>query len=244
VSDPRTPGAGAPDTGPGGDRPEPGEHDFPVSFAIPPTRREAITRQLRGEIVQGTLAPGTVIKDAELAARLGVSITPVREAIAQLVAEGLVDVAPNRTRRIADLNVQDTVDLFDVMGLLACAGVEWGIENITDEHLGRLRTRLAEFEDALARHDVTVANAAGSDFSTILILASGNRELQTHVDLVVTRTQRMMALNWDSAMWTPWTAGYRAVLELLERGDRAGAVERYRQIYRECRALLGAAEQP
>jgi len=216
-----------------------------VSFSIPPTRREAITRQLRGEIVEGTLAPGTVIKDAELAARLGVSITPVREAIAQLVAEGLVDVAPNRTRRIADLNVQDTVDLIDVMGLLACAGVEWGVENITDEHLERLRTRLGEFEDALARRDVTAANAAGSDFSTILILASGNRELQTHVDLVVTRTRRMIALKWDSAMWAPWTEGYRAVLELLERGERAGAVERYRQIYRECRALLGAAaEQP
>ncbi|WP_197719898.1 MULTISPECIES: GntR family transcriptional regulator [Pseudonocardia] len=214
-----------------------------MSFAIPPTRREAITRQLRGEIVQGTLAPGAVIKDAELAARLGVSITPVREAIAQLVAEGLVDVAPNRTRRIADLNVQNAVDLIDVMGLLACAGVEWGIENITDDHLGRLRTRLTELEDALARNDVTAANAAGSDFSTILILASGNRELQTHVDLVVTRTQRMMALNSDSAMWTPWTTGYRAVLDLLERDDRAGAVERYRQIYRECRALLGAATE-
>ncbi|MEJ8282011.1 GntR family transcriptional regulator [Pseudonocardia spirodelae] len=213
-----------------------------MSFAVPPTRREAITRRLREEIVSGALAPGTVVKDAELAGRLGVSITPVREAIAQLVAEGLVDVAPNRTRRVADLDVQGTVDLFDVMGLLACAGVEWGIDNVTDEHLSRLRTRLAEFEDALARHDVTVANAAGADFSTILVLASGNRELQTHVDQVVTRAQRMMALTWDSAMWTPWTEGYRAVLELLERGERAAAVERYREIFRQCRAMLGAAE--
>jgi len=51
-----------------------------------------------GEIVSRRLLPGTVLKDAEVAARLGVSITPVREAIGQLAAEGLVDIAPNRTR--------------------------------------------------------------------------------------------------------------------------------------------------
>jgi DNA-binding transcriptional MocR family regulator len=62
-------------------------------FAVPLTRREAVLRQLRREIVDGTLASGAVLKDAELAARLGVSITPVREALGQLAAEGLVDIA-------------------------------------------------------------------------------------------------------------------------------------------------------
>ncbi|MDT7626694.1 MAG: hypothetical protein QOF99_7595, partial [Pseudonocardiales bacterium] len=59
-----------------------------MPFVVPLTRREAVERQLREEIVSGTLPAGTVIKDAEVAARLGVSITPVREAIAQLAAEG------------------------------------------------------------------------------------------------------------------------------------------------------------
>lgn len=209
-----------------------------MTYSVPPTRREAIVRQLRKEIVTGGLAPGTVIKDAELAARLGVSITPVREAIAQLVAEGLVDVAPNRVRRVAVVTTKNAVELLDVMGVLACAGVEWGIDNLTDDHLDRLRTRLAEFEDGLARKDLMLASVAGADFSTIMIMASGNRELQTHVDLTVTRSQRILALGYDDRMWTVWVQGYRAVLALLERDDRAGAVERYRDIYRQCRELL------
>ena len=69
----------------------------------PPTRREAVERQLRAEIVSGALPAGTVLKDAEIAARFGVSITPIREAIAQLAAEGLIDIAPNRTRRVTQL---------------------------------------------------------------------------------------------------------------------------------------------
>lgn len=214
-----------------------------MTYSVPPTRREAIGRQLRSEIVTGRLPPGTVIKDGELAQRLGVSITPVREAIAQLIAEGLVDVAPNRVRRVAVVTTKNAVELNDVMGVLACAGVEWGIDNLTDDHLDRLRTRLVEFEEALSRKDMTVAYAAGADFSTIMILASGNRELQTHVDLTVTRTQRTLALQHDDRMWTVWVEGYRAVLALLERDERPAAVERYREIYRQVREVLLATDE-
>jgi len=69
-----------------------------MSYAVPLTRREAIVHQLRHEIVTGALPPGTVVKDAEVATRLGVSITPVREAIAQLAAEGLIDIARSSKR--------------------------------------------------------------------------------------------------------------------------------------------------
>ncbi|MDT7672996.1 MAG: hypothetical protein QOD82_898, partial [Pseudonocardiales bacterium] len=162
-----------------------------MPFVVPLTRREAVERQLREEIVSGTLPAGTVIKDAEVAARLGVSITPVREAIAQLAAEGLIDIAPNRTRHVTRVTQKNALELIDVMGVLACAGFEWGVHNLTGSHLTRLRERLAEFEANLRAGNVTAAGGAGADFSTIVILASGNRELQTHVDLVVARTLRL-----------------------------------------------------
>ena len=101
-----------------------------------------------------------------------------------------------------------------------------------------MRVRLDEFVDALRREDVTLAGAAGSDFSTIAILASGNRELQTHADLVVARTLRLLALTAASDIWEIWIRGYRETLELLERDERGAAVERYRQIYTEYRARV------
>ncbi|MBL7260617.1 GntR family transcriptional regulator [Paractinoplanes lichenicola] len=209
-----------------------------MSYAVPPTRTAAVVRQLRNEIVTGELPPGTLIKDAELAARLGVSITPVREAIAQLSVEGLIDIAPNRTRHVTKVTQKNALELIDVMSVLACAGFEWGVDNLTDTHIGLLRQRQKEFIDALAAGNVLAASAAGADFSTTIILASGNRELQSMVDLVVARTMRLLAMTAESDLWNSWIEGHNAILQLLEEGDREGALARYRQIYVDYRTQV------
>jgi DNA-binding GntR family transcriptional regulator len=213
-----------------------------VPYSLPLTRTETIVRHLREEIVTGRLAPGTVIKDAELAERLGVSITPVREAIVLLSAEGLIDISPNRTRRVTDVSQKNALELIDVMCVLACAGVEWGVPNLTDADLARMRQRLDEMLAGLRSGDVGAATSAGADFSTIMISASGNRELQTHVDLVVTRMRRLLGLTPESSHWRPWIDGYTEVLALLEQGDPQVAIARYRQIYAEVRAELESGE--
>jgi len=212
-----------------------------MSYAVPPTRTAAVVRQLRNEIVTGELPPGTLVKDAELAARLGVSITPVREAIAQLSVEGLIDIAPNRTRHVTQVTQKNALELVDVMGVLACAGFEWGVENLTGTHLDLMRQRQKEFVEGLRSGNLLAAGAAGADFSTIVILASGNRELQSMVDLVVARTTRLLAMTPESNLWSAWIEGHDAVLELLEAGDRPGALDRYRQIYVEFRAKVEEA---
>jgi len=202
-----------------------------MSYAVPPTRTAAVVRQLRNEIVTGELAPGTLIKDAELAARLGVSITPVREAIAQLSVEGLIDIAPNRTRHVTRVTRRNALDLIDVLSVLACAGFEWGVDNLTGAHLPLLRRRQTEFVDALRAGDVLAAGTAGAEFSTIVILASGNGELQSLVDLVVARAMRILAMTGGSDLWNTWVEGQDEIIGLLEAGDRKGAAARYRQIY-------------
>lgn len=208
-----------------------------MSYALAVTRKEAVLRQLRTEIVNGKLMPGTVLKDAEVAARVGLSITPVREAIAQLAAEGLIDVAPNRTRHVTHVTKKNALELVDVMTVLTCAGFEWGMGNLTGADLVTLRGQYEEFAESLDRGDVTTAASAGAAFSTTIVLASGNRELQTHIDLVVARTLRILALTSESGIWTVWREGYRDTLELLEAGDRSAALDRYRRIhtdYRRC----------
>ena len=213
-----------------------------MSYSLPLTRTEAIVRHLREEIVAGRLAPGTVIKDAELADRLGVSITPVREAIVLLSAEGLIDISPNRTRRVTDVSQKNALELIDVMCVLACAGVEWGVPNLTDADLARMRQLLDEMLASLRSGDVGAATSSGADFSTIMISASGNRELQTHVDLVVTRMRRLLGLTPESSHWRPWIDGYSEVLMRLEQGAPQAAITRYRQIYAEVRAELESGE--
>jgi len=209
-----------------------------MPYTVPPTRTAAVVQQLRNEIVTGELPPGTLIKDAELAARLGVSITPVREAIAQLSVERLIDIAPNRTRHVTKITQQNALELIDVMGVLACAGFEWGVESLTACHIDLMRQRQREFVEGLRTGNVLAAGAAGADFSAIVILASGNRELQSMVDLVVARTLRLLATGAESNLWEVWITGHDEILECLEAGDSARALQRYRQIYVEYRAKV------
>src|SRR3569833_1336294 len=209
-----------------------------MSYVVSLLRSAAVVRQLRNENVTGELPPGTLIKDAELAARLGVSITPVREAIAQLSVEGLIDIAPNRTRHVTKVTQKNALELVDVMGVLACAGFEWGVDNLTETHLDLLRQRQKEFVEALSAGNVLAAGAAGADFSTIVILASGNRELQSMVDLVVARTMRILAMTAESDLWRIWIDGHAEIIELLEAGDTRGALARYRRIYVDYRAAV------
>jgi DNA-binding GntR family transcriptional regulator len=165
----------------------------------------------------------------------------VREAISQLAAEGLVDIAPNRTRKVAGVTQKSALELMDVMELLACAGFAWGVDNLTANDVARIRQRYTDFTAALDRGDVTAASAARAYCGTIVVMASGNRELQALIDLVVTRSMRMLALGAHSDMWTPWRRGYGDVVEMLERGANDEAVTRYRQIYRDNRNVLEEA---
>jgi DNA-binding GntR family transcriptional regulator len=211
-----------------------------MSYAPPVTRKEAVLRQLRTEIVNGQLMPGTVLKDAEVAARVGLSITPVREAIAQLAAEGLVDVAPNRTRHVTHVTRKNALDLIDVMAVLTCTGFEWGMAHLSRADLGTLRRQYQEFAADLRAGDVRSAAVVGADFNSTITAAGGNRELQTHIDLVVARTLRILALTPDHSAWAVWLEGYRETLELLEAGDLAAALGRYRRIYTEYRRCVQA----
>jgi DNA-binding GntR family transcriptional regulator len=207
-------------------------------YPVTGTRKDAVLRQLRDEIVSSRLTPGTVLKDAELAARLGVSITPVREAIGQLAAEGLIDISPNRTRQVTHVTRQNALDLADLMCVLACAGFEWGVPNLGAPELTVLRVKLAEFTESLRLGDLIAAAGAGTDFSMIVAVASGNAELQTHLDLVIARTLRVLGLTSQGRVWQIWLDGYAETLGFLEAGDSAAAISRHRQIYTEYRECL------
>src|SRR3954463_5793157 len=161
-----------------------------MSYTVPPTRTAAVVQQLRNEIVTGELPPGTLVKDAELASRLGVSITPVREAIAQLSVEGLIDIAPNRTRHVTRVTQKNALELIDVMSVLACAGFEWGVDNLTANHIDLLAQRQQEFVTALRDGNVLAPRAAGRGLQLDLVPAQGHPEVQAMGGLGVARTMR------------------------------------------------------
>lgn len=121
----------------------------PNNFTAPTTRAEAVATQLRKEIASGLLAPGAPIRDAEIAARLGVSITPVRESVAVLISEGLVDVLPNKRRRVMSMTQHQAEELMDALGALMSIGMA-RIDGATQD-TSRLREIMLTIGEGIAR---------------------------------------------------------------------------------------------
>lgn len=117
---------------------------------------------LLGEaILDGSLAPGERLRDQELAERLGVSRTPVREALQRLERTGLVEVAPNRYTRVTSPSEKVQADVFEYVAYLTGVAVRMAVVRCTDE----------ELVDALADADAMVA-ASRADDQAALALAS------------------------------------------------------------------------
>jgi len=114
-------------------------------------RADALRDQLEQDIVTGTLRPGERLDEQGLAARFGVSRTPIREALMQLATAGLVTLQPRRGAFVASLSLKDIVERFEVMAALEAACGALAARRITDE----------ERRELLAAHEACAREAAG-----------------------------------------------------------------------------------
>lgn len=198
-----------------------------ASLRQPATLREAVTTQLRAAIISGELKPGTQLKDAELAARLGLSATPVREALMQLAAEGLIEIEPNRLKRITPMDLDAMVELLEVQSRLWALGYAWGAPRVGPAELDRLRGAYAAHAAALERRDPAAILPAAHAFHKVLMEASGNRELvRVSIDRLAL-IQRFVQLCAPWLMSSDALAQHREILSALERNDAPTAVSLY-----------------
>jgi DNA-binding GntR family transcriptional regulator len=170
---------------------------MPVPTAPTPLRttllRDTVHDRVRDAIVDGTLAPGEVVRDTELAAWLGVSRTPVREALLRLGEAGLVRAAPGRSTVVAEIDLAEVRDAHAVVAQMHRLAVAESVARLTPADLGRMREANERFRAAIAAHDTDTALAADDDFHAVAVQASGNRALATVLDQftpVVRRLER------------------------------------------------------
>ncbi|GAB3190460.1 GntR family transcriptional regulator [Nesterenkonia suensis] len=165
--------------------PPPEESTSDTGFTAPITRGEAVAQRLRHEILSGELPPGAPLRDAELAARLGVSITPVRESVATLMAEGLVEALPNKRRRVAVLTQRQAEELSDLLGMFLTSAVERLPLSPDDvpkpaaprPAVGEVSAAARRMAEACRSHTRQSAEPAYRIFATTLFRATGHTEL-------------------------------------------------------------------
>jgi DNA-binding GntR family transcriptional regulator len=192
-----------------------------------PQRRQAVRREqlsdevaarLRADIMTGTLRPGTFIRLDETAAALGVSITPVREALRTLRGEGMVQLEPHRGHVVVPLSRGDIEDIFWLQATIAKELAATAAERITDaqiEELERLNESLAA---AVDRGDPEEVVAAEFAFHRAFNRVTDRIKLAWFL-LHVARYLPGQIYATDAAWGAAAVAGHRQLIEALHRHD-------------------------
>ena len=191
---------------------------------VPSTLREATVEHLRNEIVTGKLQPGELLKEVELATQLGLSPTPVREALVQLAGQGLVEIEPNRLKRVSPLNLPAMCELMSVQRVLWQTGYSWGLPKVGPIELEAMEGVLVEEAAALAQGDVRTTFLTSTDFHSIVVAASCNRELGRLIADRFALIERLVLLRMASLISKKMLEQDRAVLAALKQGDLAQAL--------------------
>ena len=117
--------------------------------------RDVVFKTLRQAIPRGELKPGERLMEIKLANKLGVSRTPIREAIRKLELEGLVLMIPRRGAEVAEITEKSLNDVLEVRKALEELAVQLACERMDEEGLEALKKAAKEFEESLGSEDVT-----------------------------------------------------------------------------------------
>ena len=130
--------------------------DRSISLTNYPDLGEKVYQILRDQILTGQLAPGSPLLVIELAEKLGVSRTPVKDALNRLSAEGLVEDIPRKGYFAAKIDVADIIDMFDARLMIETAAVERGITLLTPAESEEMRRLLHEMEQCIGEQGVFI----------------------------------------------------------------------------------------
>ena len=150
---------------------------LPVKLDSYKPLREVVYETLREAIRTGALSPGERLMEIQLAEELGVSRTPVREAIRKLELERFVVMLPRRGTYVANLSLKDINEVFEIRAALDGLAAGLAAERITEEELEQMERLLVEIADHIERHDNQKIVEVDEAFHDILYRASRNERL-------------------------------------------------------------------
>jgi DNA-binding GntR family transcriptional regulator len=200
--------------------------------------RENAYRAIRDAIVDGTLAPGERLNDADLVEWLGVSRTPVREALGRLEQAGLVQTKPGKSTIVSPLDVREIRSAQAVTAAMHELAVREALPNLSGVELDAMRAANARLADALRRDDVDAAIAADDDFHGVPVAACANRAMETVLEQFTPVLRRVERLRFSSLGGRGSVAQHERIIALCAAGDVEGATAATRENWKTLVPLL------
>ncbi|MGR0319557.1 GntR family transcriptional regulator [Agromyces sp. ZXT2-3] len=191
----------------------------------PKSMRDHAYTHLRDAIVSGELAPGERLRDPELEAWLGVSRTPIREAIARLEAAGLVQTRRAKQTVVAPLDTRTALAAQRIAAALHALAVREAVPQLTSADLEAMSNANAAFAKALRLDDVDAAIAADDAFHDVAVRASANPLLPGLLEQVTPLLRRLERARFRSLAGRGSVADHDRIVELSAAGlaDEAAA---------------------
>ncbi|MDI9370320.1 MAG: GntR family transcriptional regulator [Synergistaceae bacterium] len=184
-------------------------------------------QELRHRIITKQLKPGQRLPEVNIAAQMGVSRTPVREALRRLASEGLVQIIPNSGARLAAPTVREIEDTFLVREQLECLAIELAADKIGDRHLRRIEEALIEESRAIEDKELETYLEVNEAFHKTVADASGNKVLVEYVENILARTNAYVVFYdpFFKPETTPSPDDHRRILAALKDKDKEKCIE-------------------
>ena len=207
------------------------------------TSSDSVYMELRGKILSRELKPAQRLLEVKIANEMGVSRTPVREALRRLANEGLVKIVPNSGARVASPSSHEMDNSYSVREYLENMSVELACRTGMDKRtLERLDGLVRDGDAAYDAGDVDAFLAANNDFHCIIAEAGKNYVLSEYVDNIIQRTNVYIYFYSKFVESENKSSGeHRAILRAIAQRDRIGAQELMKQHLERVHAMFSEA---
>lgn len=192
--------------------------------------REEVYRSLKQWIIELQLAPGEILRDQELALQLGVSRTPVREALRQLEDEGLVMTSFHKWTKVAPSRLEEMIELYPVVAALEATALELAAPRLTEADLQELEAVNTALAQAIAAHAHQRATELDAQFHAIIVRASQNAEIEKLLANLRPRLKRIELAHFGDQRMAPQSIQeHKSIIAALRAGDTQAAVQAIKQ---------------
>lgn len=197
---------------------------------------------LRAGIIDGTFAPGERLNDAELGRWLGVSRTPIREALGRLERAGLVQSKPGSYTRVSPLDVREARASQSVAAALHELAVREAVPNLSEADLRAMREANQRFTEAMDARNAEAALNADDDFHAVTVNASANPVAMTVLEQVTPVLRRLERIRFASLDGRGSIALHEQIITLCEAGDADAAGRAARENWETLLPLVDLAD--
>ena len=186
--------------------------------------REIVYEELKRQIMVGEIAPGTRMMEVELAEEMGVSRTPVREAIRKLEKEGLVTIEPRRGAYASDISAKDMVDILEVRQDLEGMAAGIAAQRITEEGRLELESIARKYKESVDKEDIEQIIKNDEAFHKYIVSLSGNKTLIKMVSQVQELALRFRYIYYeDFSRFKNQPTEHQAIVDAIVCGDVTSA---------------------